>query len=112
MKKKDLERRLEALKNDPQAVLVGMRRGFIAKLTVRSFIESHGNWKFNSDDLQLLEIARLREELATLRATQQVRGLSTIANAHEFAGRPAPTAEDEARLSATLDRIFKQEGDN
>lgn len=33
--------------------------------------------------------------------------LSTIANAHEFAGRPPPTAEDEARIDAALDRIFK-----
>ena len=33
--------------------------------------------------------------------------LSTVANAHEFAGRPPPTPEDEARINATLDRIFK-----
>lgn len=29
--------------------------------------------------------------------------------AHEFAGRPPPTPEDEARLNSTLDKIFSKE---
>lgn len=42
-------------------------------------------------------------------AREESRDLSTIANAHEFAGRPPPTPEDEARINATLDKIFSKE---
>jgi hypothetical protein len=49
--------------------------------------------------------------VTALKHVAQVEGrdLSTIANAHEFAGRPPPTPEDEARLSAALDKIFNKE---
>lgn len=54
------------------------------------------------------EKAGLKEALETV-ATKESRHISHMANAHEFADRPPPTPEDEARLSATLDKIFSKE---
>lgn len=56
-----------ALASKPEVVLVGMLQGHIAKLSVRSFLKTHGE-VLNGDEAQLLEIARLREELNVLKA--------------------------------------------
>lgn len=63
------ERELAEVKTlllDPQQVHVNMLRGTIAKLSVRQFVDTHGEC-VNTDDAQLLEIARLRSELAEAR---------------------------------------------
>lgn len=44
----------------PDVLLMGMLAGKIAKLSVRSFVKTHGE-VLNGDEAQLLEIARLRE---------------------------------------------------
>lgn len=54
------------------------------------------------------EKARLEDALRTVAKTEG-RDISLIPGAHEFAGRPPPTPEDEARISATLDKIFSKE---
>lgn len=51
---------------DPEVVLVGMLRGSIAKLSVRSFVKTHGE-VINTEEAQLLEIAKLREQVVLLR---------------------------------------------
>jgi hypothetical protein len=54
------------------------------------------------------EEAHLENALRTV-AKQEDREHSLIPGAHEFAGRPPPTPEDEARLKAALDKIFSKE---
>lgn len=56
---------VEKLK-DPEVVLVNMLRGSIAKLSVRSFVKTHGE-VINGDEAQLLEIAKLRAQTSELK---------------------------------------------
>lgn len=60
-----LKAMIEALK-DPETLLVNMMRGTIATPSVRGFSKLFGD-VINGEDAQLLEIARLREELAALK---------------------------------------------
>lgn len=52
--------------SDPEAVFVNMKRGTIAKPSLRSMIDLYGE-VVNGDEAQLLEIARLRAEVEALR---------------------------------------------
>lgn len=53
------------------------------------------------------EKAHLENALRTV-AVKEGRDISLIPGAHEFAGRPPPTPEDEARLEAALDKVFNR----
>lgn len=55
---------LRAALSDPEAVFVNMKRGTIAKPSLRSMIDLYGE-VVNGDEAQLLEIAKLREEVDT-----------------------------------------------
>lgn len=56
------------------------------------------------------EKAHLEDALRTV-AKEEGR-FSIIPGAHEFAGRPPPTPEQEAKLSAALDKIFPSKESN
>lgn len=70
----ELKQLLESLK-DPEAVLINMMRGIIAKPSVRAFSKLFGD-VINGEDAQLLEIARLREERA--KASQRGEAVEVV----------------------------------
>ncbi|KRP44082.1 hypothetical protein [Pseudomonas poae] len=59
------ERVLAAI-STPESVFINMKAGRIAKISLRSAIDLHGE-VINGDDAQQIEIARLRAEVAGLR---------------------------------------------
>lgn len=63
---RDERDKLRAAISDPEAVHVNMKRGTIAKPSLRSMIDLYGE-VVNGEDAQLLEIARLRAEVEALR---------------------------------------------
>lgn len=64
----------------------------------------HYGWVFENHPSGTWVSSRKATEAEFKAAQHQAMALSI--GAHEFAGRPAPTAEDESRLSAALDKIF------
>jgi hypothetical protein len=84
---------------DPEAVLVGMLRGDIAKLSARGIAKAYGE-VLNGEDAQHVEIARLRSEVEALRAENERLLRSAQTNWNEFADGVGETARLRTELEA------------
>lgn len=93
------ERERDALRaaiSDPESVFVNMKRGTIAKPSMRSMIDLYGE-VVNGDEAQLLEIAKLRAEVERLQRE--------LATAHADASHYASAAEDMRQQASRYERL-------
>lgn len=89
---------------DPEAVLVNMMRGTIARPSVRALSKLFGD-VINDEDLRLLEIADLREECERLRKLNETRGDVLTGALHDL---PAESMLDIHELKAERDTLRQQ----
>lgn len=87
---------LRAAISDPESVFVNMKRGTIAKPSMRSMIDLYGE-VVNGDEAQLLEIAKLRAEVERLQRE--------LATAHADASHYASAAEDMRKHASRYERL-------
>lgn len=88
---------LRAAISDPESVFVNMKRGTIAKPSLRSMLDLYGE-VVNGDEAQLLEIGKLRAEVEMLRSDRK-------ACLEEFKALRRSADETERELRADVEAL-------
>ena len=88
---------LRAAISDPESVFVNMKRGTIAKPSLRSMLDLYGE-VVNGDEAQLLEIGKLRAEVEMLRSDRK-------ACLEEFKALRRSADETESELRAEVEAL-------
>lgn len=88
---------LRAAISDPESVFVNMKRGTIAKPSLRSMLDLYGE-VVNGDEAQLLEIGKLRAEVEMLRSDRK-------ACLEEFKALRRSADETERELRAEVEAL-------